>query len=1131
MTITPHKLADADFLQDWSNAGLITANDDWSGVASITGYIGDLSGTTGGRDARTLTAAGQLGPVDVVANSANPNNGSLAGGVHEFAITNPTIGLNGSGTADAPNIVVFLDSTGRQDVRVRALIRDIDSTDDATQQLVVQWRTSGGSTWSEAAYFADVTATGATMTTNVDVTLPAGANNSAGLEVRFLTTNAVGTDESIGIDDINISSTAIAGPVVDTTPPVLIAVNPADPDDGATAVPVATNIVLRFSETVQAGTGSFTLSNGTDVRTIAVGDAQVSISGSEVTINPATDLVGGTAYQLTAPAGVLRDAAGNNFAGLAAGALDFTTLAPLTLRTIGEIQGLGHASLFLAQVVLTRGVVTAIDSNGFYIQSAIGATDGDDRTSDGIFVFTSAAPSGITVGQLLEVQATVREFLPGNDAGNLTVTQLSSPSFTSLGTAAADAVVIGTGGRLPPTQIIDNDGFATYDPAQDGIDFWESLEGMRITIDAPTAISNTNNFGETYVVASGGAGATGQAPNGALTLAANDFNPERIQLDNDNGLFAGFNNAFSIGDRLSNVTGVVSYGFESFELLVTEAVTTTLDATQPREETLLAGAADKLSVASYNLENVAANSSAAKLAALAGDIVNNLRAPDIIGVQEIQDANGQASGGSLSGQATADALIAAIIAAGGPAYAYAEVAPTTANSTGGAPNANIRNGYLYDPSRVSLVAGSVQLIEGSAYSGTRRPLVASFEFNGETVTLVNVHMTSRLGSDGLSGAIQPPVNAGDQARINQAQGVRDFIDAQLAVNPQARIAVLGDFNGFGWEASIGRLTANGATQNLSDLLPAEQRFSFQFDGNNQQLDHILATSSLAQFAGFDAVALNSQQTEDQRGGSDHDAMLALFEIPVEIVGTSAPGYEALRGTGLAERILGLDGNDRIEGNGGNDWLFGGEGNDVLVGGSGTNRLFGDAGVDSFGGETVAGVQIIDGGAGVHDRLVVSAAGGTVTVDLVAGTISGGLYLAGSTIRNVENVDGRAAPAALVATGDSVANVLNGGNLADILSGGGGNDRLIGGLGPDTLTGGIGNDRFEFRPGDVDGDMVLDFDGRGAAWGDTLVFQGFGPGASISNVGEIWTINYGAGLTESFQLLGVETLAPGDVVFG
>ena len=41
----------------------------------------------------------------------------------------------------------------------------------------------------------------------------------------------------------------------------------------------------------------------------------------------------------------------------------------------------------------------------------------------------------------------------------------------------------------------------------------------------------------------------------------------------------------------------------------------------------------------------------------------------------------------LSGEASADVLIAAIVAAGGPTYAYVEVAPSVANSTGGEPGA------------------------------------------------------------------------------------------------------------------------------------------------------------------------------------------------------------------------------------------------------------------------------------------------------------------------------------------------------------------------------------------------------------------------------------------------------------
>ncbi len=102
---------------------------------------------------------------------------------------------------------------------------------------------------------------------------------------------------------------------------------------------------------------------------------------------------------------------------------------------------------------------------------------------------------------------------------------------------------------------------------------------------------------------------------------------------------------------------------------------------------------------------------------------------------------------------------------------------------------------------------------------------------------------------------------------------------------------------------------------------------------------------------------------------------------------------------------------------------------------------------------------------------------------------------------------------------------------DTLSGGGGNDRIQGGRGGDLLSGGSGNDTFVFTRGEVNGDLILDFQGAGIAGGDVLVFTGFGPGAVLTNVDEIWTITYGDGLTETFELAGVTRLGPGDVIFG
>ena len=39
MSTTYHSLASGNLTQNWSNAGQITTNDDWSGVPSITGYL------------------------------------------------------------------------------------------------------------------------------------------------------------------------------------------------------------------------------------------------------------------------------------------------------------------------------------------------------------------------------------------------------------------------------------------------------------------------------------------------------------------------------------------------------------------------------------------------------------------------------------------------------------------------------------------------------------------------------------------------------------------------------------------------------------------------------------------------------------------------------------------------------------------------------------------------------------------------------------------------------------------------------------------------------------------------------------------------------------------------------------
>src|SRR2546422_3125026 len=71
------------FSQNWSNTGLITTNNDWSGVPGIIGYRGDgLTGATG-VDPQTVVADGSGTPVNVNANHSDPNT-FTTGGVTEF---------------------------------------------------------------------------------------------------------------------------------------------------------------------------------------------------------------------------------------------------------------------------------------------------------------------------------------------------------------------------------------------------------------------------------------------------------------------------------------------------------------------------------------------------------------------------------------------------------------------------------------------------------------------------------------------------------------------------------------------------------------------------------------------------------------------------------------------------------------------------------------------------------------------------------------------------------------------------------------------------------------------------------------------------------------------------------------
>lgn len=202
------------FTQNWTNIALISVSDDWSGVPGIIGFRGDGLTAATAVDPQTVLTDDVAGVVDVNANNLNPNT-FTTGGVTEFdALADPVVALQGSGTARAPYIQIHIDATGKQNLIVGCSLRDVDgSADNSVQPIAVHFRVGTTGLWTNvpAAFVADAS-TGpslAVAVTPVFVPLPAAVNGQSQVQIRIMTTDAVGSDEWIGIDNITVEGTDI----------------------------------------------------------------------------------------------------------------------------------------------------------------------------------------------------------------------------------------------------------------------------------------------------------------------------------------------------------------------------------------------------------------------------------------------------------------------------------------------------------------------------------------------------------------------------------------------------------------------------------------------------------------------------------------------------------------------------------------------------------------------------------------------------------------------------------------------------------------------------------------------------------------------------------------------------------
>ena len=881
------------YTQDWANAGLITANDDWSGVPGVIGYLGDNPATTSTTlDPRTLLDDYVLGTtpsaVDVIANQGAPNTNS-SGGVAEFdGIPNPVIALQGSGTADYPHLLIHVDTTGRQNLRIRYNVRDIDgSGDNSIQQVALHYRVGNSGSYINvpAGYIADAT-TGpdlAELVTPVDVVLPQDADNAPLVTLRIMTTNAGGNDEWIGIDDIQLTADGTGGLPIVSIGDVQLAEGNVPGNTTSFNFNVSLSVPAPAGGTrFDAASSNGSASAGSDYVAIALDDVLIAEgqSGTTVTVLVNHDLIGeeNETFSVT-----LSDLVG----GLSGDMVGVGTILNDDPLEIFQIQGSGTTSTLVGAVVTSLdNAVTALAPNGFFMQTPTARNDGNLATSNGIFVFTGAAPT-VAVGDRVNVSGTVQEFFD--------FTQLSgSPTVTVVGSGALPAPVA-LDANFPSPLLTTPSCFSNAN-----VEFanFECIEGMRVAIadgvvTAPNQRFATDPIAEPVIAAGSARGfrEVGLETPGYAGIPASipiwDLNPETFEIDPDK---LGMPNRVMNGGTRFAAEGVIGYDFGDYELWPT-SLTILQDAPMPRP--VAAAAPGNLTIGSLNMlrffDTTTANNQAStncfglqtctnlsdcnevsedgeysrRMAKFSSYIRNVLRAPDVVAVQEVENV------GVLE-------TLAAKIALDDPTLIY------TAHLAEGSDVGGIDSGFLVRSGRVNPGFTLTQLGKDEVFTFDNpdsclhdRPpyqLEAVFTSGNRPFSVIVNHTRSFVGINDCRGAGERLC----RKRLEQSESIARFVQTFQSANPTVPLVVVGDHNAFqftdGHVDTIGTIRGSAKLagdanpdsllapladivepnmSNAVESLPAQERYSYFFGNALQVLDHaLLTTAAQSAFVGI-----------------------------------------------------------------------------------------------------------------------------------------------------------------------------------------------------------------------------------------------------------------------------------------
>ena len=556
---------------------------------------------------------------------------------------------------------------------------------------------------------------------------------------------------------------------------------------------------------------------------------------------------------------------------------------------ISEIQGSGTASPLDGTIVSVSAVVTAVVADGFYLQEEGSDVDGDDATSEGIFVFTgrNSYPS-VTITDVIYATGTVAE----------------SFGFTQLTDATYE--VLSTGANLPTAVQLSLP--VTYD--------LEPFEGMRVSLsagdgDAPLTIIENFDFdryGE-LVVSEGTQiqptqiyDAQTDAAEVQALLAANqanriiiddgvtDQNPDSFAYiantsagDDGDGILSAGDTYTADGPTVrlgaqidGSIDGVLSYGFGEYKIIPTETLNidpATNEGARPDAAPEVGG---DLKVVSFNALNYFTTlgergaDSAFDLERQTEKLVNALVEldGDVVALQEVEN-NGFGDGSAIA--ALVDALNARL---GADVYAFVD--PTEAGETRIGTDA-ITTAVIYKVDSVQLVASDVyeftptQDRDGNNTINeqdqlSRPAIAAAFEEigTGEVFTVVNNHFKSK-GPGGADGLNQDQ-NDGQGAYNYERTQAAEQLAAWLATDPLGTgdpdVLILGDLNAYSQEDPVQALEDAGYANLLELFVGAEDAFSFIFDGQQGALDQALSSQEmLAQITGLAEWHINAQEPD------------------------------------------------------------------------------------------------------------------------------------------------------------------------------------------------------------------------------------------------------------------------------